>query len=53
VELWRNIKLFGDMFEERAKCMEIMQIYFTFIDEFLIGDDAQVEMMIVNFDGKW
>jgi hypothetical protein len=53
VKLWRNIKLFGGMFEERAECMEIMQIYFTFINEFLISDDVQVEMLIVNFDGKW
>jgi hypothetical protein len=33
--------------------MELMQIYFAFIDEFLVADDAQVEIPIANFDGKW
>jgi hypothetical protein len=34
--------------------MEIMQIYFTFIDEFLIGDDARLKwwLLILMANGE-
>jgi hypothetical protein len=53
MELWRNIKLLCGMSEERAGCMKMEQIDFTFINEILIGDNAKVEAaMIINFNSK-